>query len=104
MVYKLPNPLFLKGIKRMSRTKKNEPNCITELTDLKQKAVMYHQDTIDRLVEENIKLKESYEAKLEKYEVALQEIYQLCADTLYIDDREAISNIMHIIEGVLKKD
>ena len=116
MVYASFQTHFFKG-ESMKKIKATEPNCLTELSDLKQKVVMYHQDTIDRLVQENIRLKERYEAKIkklnsltgifsarlcEKYEIALQEIYQLCTDTLYIDDREAITNIMHIIEEVFK--
>lgn len=78
----------------MKKIKATEPNCLTELTTLKHKSVIYHQDTIDRLVKENVKIKETYE-------VALQEIYQICENTFYLDDREAITNIMQIIEGVL---
>lgn len=59
--------------------------------------VIYHQDTIDRLTEENCKIK----AKSERFEITLHEIYQLCENTFYIDDRNAIANIMHIIEETL---
>lgn len=85
----------------MKKIKYSEPNCISELTDTKYKNhVMYSQETVDRLIAENIKIKEKYDAK-ENYEVALQEIYQLCQNTFYVDDKDAIVNIMHIIEGVL---
>ena len=78
----------------MKKIKATEPNCLTELTDLKQKAVIYHQDTIDRLIEENIKIKE-------KYEKSLKEIKEIASFHTTDADSLDVQSDMNIIRDII---